>query len=250
MIRSNIDDALQRFVQVSRTIDENITRTFETYRPPLEGFFAAIDGMILNLQAGQQQKLTVYPKLLAEVVPLAQRGWFVSGYFGLSEIMELASACGTVTTDVLAARVADMYGSSLVEHSDSLSQDYAARTFAIRPAVEAHRRGDYALSVPIFFVQAEGISHDREKQYIFRKKDGQGIRNVARKRLALIQSVDPTPYDSFSRFMEIMWPLADLLPIYPELNRHTILHGIALAEYVTEENSLKALSLLSHVGAL
>ena len=255
-------DVLRRFVELTQTVDESITRTVETYGPQLEAIFGAIGGAILSLHAAQQQSLTLYPKLLAEVVPLAQRGWFVSGYFGLSEIMELASTCGTVTTDVLDARVADMYRSSLVEHLDSLARDYAARTFAIKPAVEAHTRGDYALSVPIFFVQAEGIFHDRENKYIFRKEDGRDIRDVAQDQLALIQKLDPTPYASFSRFMEIMWrPFADVLPIrysekdrhkhgYVGLNRHTILHGIALAEYATEENSLKAFSLLSHIGAL
>lgn len=192
---------------------------------------------------------------------MGQRGWFVSGYFGLSEIVELASICGTVIPDALDRHVADMYRTSVAEHGESLSRDYPTRTFAIQPAVAAHQRREYALSVPIFFAQAEGIFYDRAQKYIFRKEKGQNIRDAATKQLAAFaQAIEP--YDTFSRFMQIMWqPFADPLPIgysesdrskhgYAGLNRNTVLHGIALAEYATEENSLKAFSLLSHVGAL
>jgi hypothetical protein len=259
---ANPDDAIdgiRRFVELARTIEAGVARTVTTYRPQIEAILTSLGEAIRSFEAGHQQKLTLYSQLYAQVVPLARRGWFISGYFGLSEIMELASICGTATLDDLDRRVADMYRSSMVDHTESLSRDYATRTFAIQPAIDAHGRCEYALSVPIFFAQAEGIFYDRTREYIFRKEHGRDIRDEAQKQLgALAQAIEP--YDSFSRFMEIMWrPFADRLPYsestrskhgYAGLNRHTVLHGIALAEYATEENSLKAFSLLSHVGAL
>ena len=59
-----------------------------------------------------------------------------------------------------------------------------------------------------------------------------------------------------------MWSsLSEKLPIaynkkdrekfqYFELNRHMVLHGIADESYATEENSLKAFSLLSFMASL
>jgi hypothetical protein len=261
---ANPDDAIdgiRRFVELARTIGADVARTVTTHRPQIEALFTSLGEAIRSFEAGHQQRLTLYPQLFAQVAPLAQRGWFISGYFGLSEMMELAGICSTVTPDALDRRVADMYRASLAEHVESLSRDYATRSFAIQPAINAHGRCEYALSVPIFFAQAEGIFFDRAREYIFRKEHGRNIRDEAQKQLAaLAQEIEP--YDGFSRFMEIMWrPFVDALPIaysendrskhgYHGLNRHTVLHGIALAEYATEENSLKAFSLLSHVGAL
>ena len=254
-------DGIRRFVELARTIGAEVARTVTTFQPQTEAFFTSLGEAIRSFEAGHQQRLTLYPQLFAQVAPLAQRGWFISGYFGLSEIMELADICSTVTPDALDQRVADMYRASLAEHAASLSSDYPTRTFAIQPAVDAHSRHEYALSVPIFFAQAEGIFYDRTREYIFRKENGRNIRDEAQKQLAaLAQAIEP--YGSLSRFMEIMWrPFAYALPIaysendrtkhgYAGLNRHTVLHGIALGEYATGENSLKAFSLLSHVGAL
>jgi len=65
-----------------------------------------------------------------------------------------------------------------------------------------------------------------------------------------------------STLVEINWiPFAEPLPVaysekaresskYDGLNRNTIMHGIALEEYATEENSLRAFSMLSHIGSL
>lgn len=241
---------ISRFTDLLRALDSEVDRTVETYRPQIEELCATFGSAIHHLYQWQEQKAALYPKLSSALIPMIQRNWFISGYFGLSEISELSHLCGTLTEDMLDSRIADMYRNSMAEHVTCLVHDYPARAFVIQPATDAHARGEYALSVPIFFVQADGISYDRVKKYIFRKESGQNIQNVARAKLeTLAQQI--MPYDSFSRFMEMMWrSLTGALPIKSSLNRHTILHGIALEEYATEENSLKAFSLLSHVGAL
>jgi hypothetical protein len=157
---ANPDDAIdgiRRFVELARTIGADVARTVTTHRPQIEALFTSLGEAIRSFEAGHQQRLTLYPQLFAQVAPLAQRGWFISGYFGLSEMMELAGICSTVTPDALDRRVADMYRASLAEHVESLSRDYATRSFAIQPAINAHGRCEYALSVPIFFAQAKGF---------------------------------------------------------------------------------------------
>jgi hypothetical protein len=179
-------------------------RTIATYRPEIEALFTGLGDAIRCFEALQQRRLKLYPQLLAEVPAMARRGWFISGYFGSSEIDELASICGTVIPAALDRRIADMYRSSLAEHGKSLTHDYPTRTFAIQPAIAAHERREYALSVPIFFAQAEGIFYDRAQKYIFRNEKGKNIRDAAKKQLAaLAQDIDP--HDTFSRLTEIMW---------------------------------------------
>jgi len=85
----------------------------------------------------------------------------------MSEIMELAQRCDGITENEIDKCVADMYRSSFDEHGVSLIEDYSHRVFAIKPAIDAHRRGEYALSVPMFFAQAEGISFEALNKYIF-----------------------------------------------------------------------------------
>ena len=59
-----------------------------------------------------------------------------------------------------------MYASSIFEHAEDIIKDNMDREFAIRPAVNAHKRGEYALSVPIFFAQAEGILSKKREKYL------------------------------------------------------------------------------------
>jgi hypothetical protein len=210
-----------------------------------------------------------YPKLKDASGSLAERGWFISGYFGMSEFLGLGMQCETASVDELERYVADMYRSSIDEHMRDLIRDYPQRAFAIKPAVDAHNRGEYALSVPLFFTQAEGISFATINKYIFKNGKSKGdvdenIKDAAMLRLKAIKDSEDSVgvYGMTSKLVEIMWiPFAEPLPVaygekaresnkYDGLNRNTIMHGIALEEYATEENSLRAFSMLSHLGSL
>ena len=122
--------------------------------------------------------------------------------------------------------------------------------------------------MPVFFAQAEGICFATLNKYIFTNGKAPGgmdenIKAAAKERLERVKKPgdETNPYDTLSMFMEIMWlPFAEPLPIgygpkdrrshnYEGLNRNTLMHGLDL-EYATEENSLKAFSMLSHVGSL
>lgn len=235
----------------------------------LRKFAQGMQEIVVGFQKSKETKTSLYQKVKDSAGPLAARGWFISGYFGTSEILGLGRKCETVCVDELERYVADMYRSSIDEHMGDLIQDYPQRAFAIKPAVDAHNRGEYALSVPLFFIQAEGISFAAINKYIFKNGKSKGnvdenIKDAAIPRLKAIQdsegSVDA--YAMLSTLVEIMWiPFAEQLPVaysekaresknYDGLNRNTIMHGIALEEYATEENSLRAFSMLSHVGSL
>jgi len=77
------------------------------------------------------------------------------------------------------------------------------------------------------------------------------------------RSDESNPYGQvFGLLHEIMWlSVSEKLPIgyskkerrnfnYDGINRHTVLHGIAMEDYATRENSLKAFSFLSYMSSL
>lgn len=233
----------------------------------LQRFAEWMENAAIRFQEAVKERSELYPKLRAVLPSLAKRGWFISGNFGMSEIMRLAQRCDGMAQSELDNYVADMYRSSFDEHGISLIENYPHRGFAIKPAIDAHRRGEYALSVPMFFAQAEGISFEALNKYIFTNSKAQGgvDENIRAAALERINGSKANQHESdpfmLCTFMEIMWtPFAEPLPVgysskdrtkhkYDGLNRNTVMHGLDL-EYATEENSLKAFSMLSHVGAL
>jgi len=139
----------------------------------------------------------------------------------MSEIVPLARQCGEVSDADLDAVVASMYRSSIDEHVVALLATYPERAFAIKPALEAHHRGEYALSVPVFFAQAEGICFAALNKYIFTNAKVKGgidsnIKAAAKERLDRVGKPfdSAQPFDRLSTFMEIMWlPFSEPLPI-------------------------------------
>ena len=202
--------------------------------------------------------MKLYPKLHAQAVPLAQRGWFLSGTIGISDLLALAEVCETATETELDAHVAACYRSDIANQMGDILREYPQRAFALQPAMDAHQREEYALSVPVFFAQADGIVFDGCARDLFMKK-GKALRDLAEEELKAIAKHDPTTLELLQM---LMWlPLSKPLPVsygqtdrkehgYDGLNRNTVLHGISLSEYATEENSLKAFSMLSYVASL
>lgn len=249
-----------------------VARTFQIDRDAIEAglrrFSEFMERAEISFQEAQKERAELYPKLRVVMGPLAKRGWFISGNFGVSELMELARRCDSMSDRELDDWMASQYRSSLDEHGESLVKDYPHRAFAIKPALDAHTRGEFALSIPVFFAQAEGICFETLNKYIFTKGKGPGgadenIKAAALERLhrSKANQNKSDPFDTMYFFMEMMWlPFAEQLPVgygpkerrlhnYEGLNRNTVMHGLDL-EYATEENSLKAFSMLSHIGTL
>jgi hypothetical protein len=210
-----------------------------------------------------QARLTVYPKLADKIVPLAQRGWFISEYFSLSEIDQLAHAATTTSLDELERCIAKLYEENFTVHLQDIIRDYPEREFVLRPAGDAHLRGEYALSVMAFFAQIDGICFHATEKYVFQGGD-KHVSSLAAIKLGTMEpGGEGNPYGQvFDLLHEIMWlSVSEKLPIgysekdrrnlnYDGFNRHTVLHGIAMKDYATPENSLKAFSFLSYMASL
>lgn len=249
--------------ELVRLLDQHFRANREVIEAGLRKFVEILQSAAVAINANGGVRAVLYPHLRTVVKPLAMRGWFVSGYFGLSEVTTLAEECESMSEAELDSVVGAMYRSSLDEHGADLIRDYPQRAFAIKPAIDAHNRGEYALSVPLFYAQAEGISIDVIDKDIFShvKRPGGIDGNIKAAAREWLERAEYAPYDTLAVFMEIMWlPFEDPFPVgygakdrqkhqYEGLNRNTIMHGMDLT-YATEENSLKAFSMLSHVASL
>ena len=237
----------------------------------VQGVTSEIVGFVHRMSAQSDARMEVYPELTGCALSLARRGWFMSGYFALSELDQLArqaarerQAASGETLEELETLLEKLYTEDLISHLDSIIAEHPARAFAIRPAVDAHLRGEYALSVPLFFAQAEGICFDNARKYLFQGQSEERVAHVAQlepEALSATPSGNPV-IGFYSLLYEIMWTsVSERLPIaynnrdrerfdYNGLNRNTALHGLAMEEYATKENSLKTFSLLSCMTAL
>lgn len=249
------------------TIVQKANETFSASLLPmvkqLQDGFANLAPVIDAALKGYKARLETYPNLSQHCELLAKHGWFLSLFFGLSEFDEIASVAGQ-DIELLEQKLAQAYRSSIEEHTTSILREYPEREFAIRPAVAAHMRGEYALSVPMFFSQADGICAATVGKHIFSGRPGGAghISSLAMEEISRLNLESEEHGDKLFSLLEIaLWnPLAEPQPIaynemrreeaeYSGLNRHCVLHGESL-DYATEINSLKAFSLLSYVASL
>lgn len=222
---------------------------------------AAFISAVENVVAGLRSTVALYPQVEPIVKQLAKRTCFLSGHFGASELLTFAQLCNNSSVDQMEAHVLELYRSSFDVHVQSILNDYPDRAVFINPAVEAHHRGDYGLAILGFLSQADGICAEGLKANLFFKSDS--LRKDVQLRLKSILTDEKwEEIDIITPYRRLMlWPLSELQPVgysekkrlgegYTGLNRHCFLHGEASASEVTEENSLRAFSLLSYLTSV
>lgn len=204
------------------------------------------------------QRLATYPALESKVRYLAGEGWFINVLsLDFQELDALATS--ELEGDELCAFAENLYRSRFDEFAAELYREFPERRSVIEQAVEAHQAGKYALSVPVFFAQADGVCGTKARKYLFLggRDDAANIAGHAREKIAVLSEKE-----GLFDFLEIvMWsPLENRQPValtkrareqigYTGLNRHDVMHGDS-SDYGTETNSLKAFSMLCHVAAL
>ncbi|MEE9161862.1 MAG: hypothetical protein V3U35_02730 [Candidatus Neomarinimicrobiota bacterium] len=177
---------------------------------------------------------------------LATDGWYLDPGLGFKELFEISALFEK--GEVKEAR------EMLCEHFDSRSEEietdligrFSERSVPITAAVRAHQSGEYALSVPVFLAQADGVCVQLIGDQLYARRDG-------RPRIAAhLLLEDRTPF-----IASLLYPLTVPMPISAGrverlslgdlLNRHAVLHGEA-TDYYTHANSCRALSLLAYVS--
>jgi len=272
------DQPVHSFVSLATSfvaVSGAINAWFKTHQADIERAMAGVGSVVAGVSTvlndfaksatdSFNARMEVYPALANEIGPLAKRGWFVSMFFPLSDLDLLAHIAGADAPAELDLLIAQLYREGISYHAEVMFQEYPGRAFLLRPAMDAHLRGEYSISIPLFFILADGICFERAEKDLFHGYGDNHITSRARAELeaANERAAENPISDFFSLLSSAMWAsISEKLPLaynrgmrdrceYDGLNRNTILHGIADESYATEENSLKAFSLLSFLASL
>ena len=208
-------------------------------------FKTIIESITLQLEESSKQRQKCLKKL-------SDIGWYFSPDLPIGQLLRLADSLG-VNDDC----GNDAISSYLRERIDSigrdLSESYPHRSQIFQDAFEAHRAGQYTLSVPVFLSQADGIWRERFHEHFFQI-------SIRRKSLKEYEN-NLQHYKNNPQLYYVATMLTLLEPrekgennplwanererssSFYALNRHQVLHGESV-DYATEQNSFKAIVLL------
>ena len=202
---------------------------------------------VLESIAAMLRRLTASPEdLQALWKTLAGHGWFPhpSMFFGAELLGDRISKDSAAVEQLLI----DLFRNELPSIESELVDLYCSRRHLLSKGFEAHRQGQYCLSILMFLAQADGIAYDKHSKGVFSKTE--------RKTLGSEEIQEQTG-DILKSFLLLLGE--DNLPIWVSrnsrdstfrgFNRHQVMHGESV-DYDTEENSLKAVSLLSWLAVV
>lgn len=164
--------------------------------------------------------------------------------FELSDLLEIGGQ-----TENLENTLEAHFSNRIDEIERTLATDYPHRARLLKQAFNAHRRGEFGLSIPAFFAQIDGIWNDIADESFFR-------RNGAKGRIeALLANRDvEEAVTILAEALEQCGGLklhSDHAADRPHvLSRHAVMHGVSVY-FDTKRNSLKCISwlaLLASVG--
>jgi hypothetical protein len=186
------------------------------------------------------------PKIQEALLLLAQHGWYLDFNMPLSSLWEIKTAISSGEIEEVEEALVEYFGNQLEEIEKAINAQFPHRSHIIGSAIEAHRNGEYYLSIPALLAQTDGICKEVVGQYLFMKKD-------KKPRTAIY--VEQVAADTYRA--ALLSPLAASTPISASeherddclnlFNRHMVLHGESL-NYGTKGNSLKAISLINYVS--
>jgi len=224
------------------------------------GVLQIVSGAVSAIQKAQVYRQKNYPIILNNLDYLANRCWFLSMEVGIEDFEQQALILESIPDDknrdyIIDASFIKFYEEHFAYLSSSIIENFPERAFAISPAIEAHKRGEYALSIPVFFAQADGILLGLTELELFSSR--KHISALAQEKVSTsmesdnwIWLIDTTAWKPLSDKRPFGWsPNERTKNAYTGINRNTILHGLDL-EYATEVNSFKAFSLLAYIASL
>lgn len=210
----------------------------------------------------QRQWIDKFPQFEQVIIDLSDECWFISPYLGMHDLYAVLQNV-EAHPDQTDAFLTKFFTENFDELIRYVCADSSHRARIIQQACEAHKSGQFFLSVPVFFAQADGFCYDiRRCLFDGKWNSPEKVKSKPDQRLhirydaeALLSDVGDVSID------QLMLPaLQNDLKIamseaereknsYVGLNRHTVLHGED-TQYGTEINSLKAFSFMVYVAGI
>jgi len=251
-IRQQLINSIEPVLQVQMQMSDmlrSISLNFEKLAPPLlSDFRIQLENLISPALTNFRESLRLLPgHTQAALLALGNHGWFFDLEMPLPFLWELENALNEGDIKEAEAALVDYFRENLQSTENRFIAKFPRRAKIINSAFNAHKRGEYELSIPILLAQTDGICYEVINQHLF-------IRVRGEKKPSTAIYVDSVASDTFRH--SLLSPLSQPLPIsmskherdesFNELNRHQVMHGESL-DYGTEINSLKAISLLNYV---
>lgn len=225
-LRKQLEEALAIPQKILGEIDRKIGES-------LDDIFARL--------AKVREELQRYPARIRKALrTLGERGWYPD--IGRTSLEPLERGDIEATETALSHH----YRQRIPEIVEDLVNWFPKRARILTVTFNAHNRGEYELSVPVFLAQADGIYHELTDGDLYKPS-----KRVTGKVMAKwginrdsIEAAFLHPFEPISTSDEKQQKRS--LNI---LNRNKVLHGASL-DYATEANSLKAISLLYYVACI
>ncbi|WP_155628313.1 hypothetical protein [Burkholderia multivorans] len=192
------------------------------------------------------RSLQAYPSRVREALVLMSRfGWYLDRQMGMGAPLRFKSA-------VDAGHAADAER-KMIAHFEQradgicaeLTEKYPHRGELFEAAFNAHRNGQFIVSIPVMLAQVDGICLDVAKAHFFMGRDREKvIAHVVEFAGSEIARAFLAPFESD---MSVLQSQKARPEGFAGLNRHMVLHGESL-DYGSRENGLRAISLLNYIS--
>lgn len=234
-------------------LDPGVQETFRSIGRCIQQLVAKVQPLAMFIGKtllGVAEIIAKLPEQLQRVVlALAARGWFfdheadLAGYWRAEALIRDGDALGA---DAL---MASHFASRCDAIEEALCVRLPHRAKKIRNAFAAHRRGEFDLSILALLAQADGVCNELRGGHFFL------MDRLTRKPEAAAYATANSE-NGFNQVLHMA--LVEQIPLKQQmrkrgtgegqlLNRHAAMHGESL-DYDTEENSLRAISLLNYVA--
>ena len=176
---------------------------------------------------------------------LAEHGWYLPLDFHPLVVNRMAEHIKEGNSKIADGEMIEFLDDELSNIQKQIITRFPKREKAITAAINAHRKGEYYLSIPVFFTQIEGICNELMGIRFFkiRKNKSRTAPWVSNFKSDSILRMLLEPLNitgPMRRSQEIGNPLG--------INRHDVLHGDCSDYGDSKINSYKVLSLLNYVS--
>jgi hypothetical protein len=220
---------------------------FSVYRRQIKEYQKSLNKILSPVFEELQRSLReLPPKIQEALLLLAEHGWYLDFNMPPPSLWEIKKAISSGEIIQIEEALVDYFESQLEEIEKSITAQFPHRAHIISSAINAHRRGEYCLSIPVLLAQTDGICKEVVDQYLFKKKNKKPETAIYVEQLAA---------DTY--MAALLSPLTTNNPIsqsegerkegFNMLNRHMVLHGESL-DYGSKVNGLKAISLINYVS--
>lgn len=186
------------------------------------------------------------PKTQVALMTLANNGWYMDPDLSIPAIFRIAEAFTPENVSEANDAMCEYFDGQIGHIEQRLTELVPERVRLLSAALSAHVRGEYALSIPVFLAQADGICHEITGVQLYGRDNGKPkLAKALRK-----QPISPFVLSMLSPIIEpapISAGEKERLGMIDILNRHCVLHGESI-DYDNRLNSCRAISLVGYVA--